>query len=169
MPSFKKINSEQNHKEETSQNNTAINKAGQKTIGRIKTGQNKAGRGISGKAVRKSGKAVPSSPEKKGVHGPSFFIPVLSAALALLLFLAGSSLVLSRSRSVFEPGIQDPAGHSSTLNSSADSASRQCFPDSASRCTSPGNTSPVLLPPYLSELTESASASAPESLGPGSE
>ena len=58
MPSFKKINSEQNHKEETSQNNTAINKAGQKTIGRIKTGQNKAGRGISGKAVRKSGKAV---------------------------------------------------------------------------------------------------------------
>ncbi|HAL60538.1 MAG TPA: hypothetical protein DCP64_14540, partial [Sarcina sp.] len=123
MPSFKKINSEQNHKEETSQNNTAINKAGQKTIGRIKTGQNKAGRGISGKAVRKSGKAVPSSPEKKGVHGPSFFIPVLSAALAVLLFLAGSSLVLSRSRSVFEPGIQDPAGHSSTLNSSADSAS----------------------------------------------
>ena len=152
MPSFKKINSEQNHKEETSQNNTAINKAGQKTIGRIKTGQNKAGRGISGKAVRKSGKAVPSSPEKKGVHGPSFFIPVLSAALALLLFLAGSSLVLSRSRSVFEPGIQDPAGHSSTLNSSADSAS----PGSASsRRTSSDSAS-----------TESASAesSSPESL-----
>lgn len=144
MPSFKKINSEQNHKEETSQNNTAINKAGQKTIGRIKTGQNKAGRGISGKAVRKSGKAVPSSPEKKGVHGPSFFIPVLSAALAVLLFLAGSSLVLSRSRSVFEPGIQDPAGHSSTLNSSADSASPgSASPDSASPdSTSPGNTSP---------------------------
>ena len=167
MPSFKKINSEQNHKEETSQNNTAINKAGQKTIGRIKTGQNKAGRGISGKAVRKSGKAVPSSPEKKGVHGPSFFIPVLSAALALLLFLAGSSLVLSRSRSVFEPGIQDPAGHSSTLNSSADSASPgSASPDS----TSPGNTSPGSASSRRtlsdSASTESASAesSSPESL-----
>ena len=167
MPSFKKINSEQNHKEETSQNNTAINKAGQKTIGRIKTGQNKAGRGISGKAVRKSGKAVPSSPEKKGVHGPSFFIPVLSAALAVLLFLAGSSLVLSRSRSVFEPGIQDPAGHSSTLNSSADSASPgSASPDS----TSPGNTSPGSASSRRtlsdSASTESASAesSSPESL-----
>ena len=167
MPSFKKINSEQNHKEETSQNNTAINKAGQKTIGRIKTGQNKAGRGISGKAVRKSGKAVPSSSEKKGVHGPSFFIPVLSAALALLLFLAGSSLVLSRSRSVFEPGIQDPAGHSSTLNSSADSASPgSASPDS----TSPGNTSPGSASSRRtlsdSASTESASAesSSPESL-----
>ena len=167
MPSFKKINSEQNHKEETSQNNTAINKAGQKTIGRIKTGQNKAGRGISGKAVRKSGKAVPSSPEKKGVHGPSFFIPVLSAALALLLFLAGSSLVLSRSRSVFEPGIQDPAGHSSTLNSSADSASPgSASPDS----TSPGNTSPGSASSRRtssdSASTESASAesASPESL-----
>ena len=167
MPSFKKINSEQNHKEETSQNNTAINKAGQKTIGRIKTGQNKAGRGISGKAVRKSGKAVPSSPEKKGVHGPSFFIPVLSAALAVLLFLAGSSLVLSRSRSVFEPGIQDPAGHSSTLNSSADSASPgSASPDS----TSPGNTSPGSASSRRtssdSASTESASAesASPESL-----
>ena len=167
MPSFKKINSEQNHKEETSQNNTAINKAGQKTIGRIKTGQNKAGRGKSGKAVRKSGKAVPSSPEKKGVHGPSFFIPVLSAALALLLFLAGSSLVLSRSRSVFEPGIQDPAGHSSTLNSSADSASPgSASPDS----TSPGNTSPGSASSRRtlsdSASTESASAesASPESL-----
>ena len=172
MPSFKKINSEQNHKEETSQNNTAINKAGQKTIGRIKTGQNKAGRGISGKAVRKSGKAVPSSPEKKGVHGPSFFIPVLSAALALLLFLAGSSLVLSRSRSVFEPGIQDPAGHSSTLNSSADSASPgSASPDSASPdSTSPGNTSPGSASSRRtssdSASTESASAesASPESL-----
>ena len=172
MPSFKKINSEQNHKEETSQNNTAINKAGQKTIGRIKTGQNKAGRGISGKAVRKSGKAVPSSPEKKGVHGPSFFIPVLSAALAVLLFLAGSSLVLSRSRSVFEPGIQDPAGHSSTLNSSADSASPgSASPDSASPdSTSPGNTSPGSASSRRtssdSASTESASAesASPESL-----
>ena len=172
MPSFKKINSEQNHKEETSQNNTAINKAGQKTIGRIKTGQNKAGRGISGKAVRKSGKAVPSSPEKKGVHGPSFFIPVLSAALALLLFLAGSSLVLSRSRSVFEPGIQDPAGHSSTLNSSPGSASPgSASPDSASPdSTSPGNTSPGSASSRRtlsdSASTESASAesSSPESL-----
>ena len=152
MPSFKKINSEQNHKEETSQNNTAINKAGQKTIGRIKTGQNKDGRGISGKAVRKSGKAVPSSPEKKGVHGPSFFIPVLSAALAVLLFLAGSSLVLSRSRSVFEPGIQDPAGHSSTLNSSADSAS----PGSAS--------SRRTLSDSASTESASAESSSPESL-----
>ena len=167
MPSFKKINSEQNHKEETSQHNTAINKAGQKTIGRIKTGQNKAGRGISVKAVRKSGKAVPSSPEKKGVHGPSFFIPVLSAALAVLLFLAGSSLVLSRSRSVFEPGIQDPAGHSSTLNSSADSASPgSASPDS----TSPGNTSPGSASSRRtlsdSASTESASAesASPESL-----
>ncbi|MBE6000779.1 MAG: hypothetical protein E7239_05225 [Sarcina sp.] len=172
MPSFKKINSEQNHKEETSQNNTAINKAGQKTIGRIKTGQNKAGRGISGKAVRKSGKAVPSSPEKKGVHGPSFFIPLLSAALAVLLFLAGSSLVLSRSRSVFEPGIQDPAGHSSTLNSSADSASPgSASPDSASPdSTSPGNTSPGSASSRRtssdSASTESASAesASPESL-----
>ena len=80
--------------------------------------------------------------------------------------------MLSRSRSVFEPGIQDPAGHSSTLNSSADSASPgSASPDSASPdSTSPGNTSPGSASSRRtlsdSASTESASAesSSPESL-----
>ena len=123
MPSFKKIHPEQNHKEETSQNNTAINKAGKKTSGRIKTGQNETGSGRSGKAVRKSGKAVPSSPEKKGVHSPSFYIPVLSAVLTILLFFAGGSFVLSRNRSAFESPAQEPAVYSSEQDPSVYSAS----------------------------------------------
>ena len=104
MPSFKKNLPDNNHKENPIENHK------KKTSG-SKTGS------------RKTDRTVPSSADNKRRPGPSFYIPVLSAALTILLFLAGGSFVLSRNRSAFESPAQEPAVYNSEQDPSVHSAS----------------------------------------------